>query len=175
MACHGKVRCCCTSTWATTHDDDIIVTFRGGNWPRINGLVPFHHLPPDTWSRIRPSSVGATPFKEKTHLRCVMGQTIHVVQTTLPGSWNDAQIGQYAQSLLDHGAACVQIQNIRSVYRWDHQTQSENEWRIQLKTSQSNLDNLLLTIEQTHPYDSPQIISWPASTTDEYGKWVSST
>ncbi|MEE2811733.1 MAG: divalent-cation tolerance protein CutA [Candidatus Thermoplasmatota archaeon] len=104
-----------------------------------------------------------------------MGQTIHVVQTTLPGSWNEAQIGQYAQSLLDHGAACVQIQNIRSVYRWNHQTESDDEWRIQLKTSQSNLESLLLKIEETHPYDTPQLISWPASATDEYGKWVTSS
>ena len=103
-----------------------------------------------------------------------MGSQIHIVQTTLPGAWTEAEIGVFAQQMIEAGAACIQHEMVRSTYRWQGDLESEPEWRLQLKVASNRLDGMLHKLNEQHPYDTPQIVYWKANTTTEYGEWVDS-
>ena len=103
-----------------------------------------------------------------------MNSGIHLIQTTLPGTWIEAEVGAFAQSMLEVGAACVQHSSIQSTYKWEGSIESSSEWRLQLKVSKSHFDMVLKTLKETHPYDVPQIVHWSAESTQEYADWVDS-
>ena len=103
----------------------------------------------------------------------MVGQ-ICIIQTTLPGSWIEADVGAFSQQMVEAGAACVQHSSIRSVYRWDGETHSSPEWRLQLKVSLSKREQVLKVLEQQHPYDVPQIVWYTTDSTDSYSTWVDS-
>jgi len=100
--------------------------------------------------------------------------TTHIIQTTLPGTWIEAEVGAFAQALLEAGAACVQHSSIRSTYKWEGAIESSPEWRLQLKVSQTHFDVVMNELKETHPYDVPQIVHWAAKSTQEYADWVDS-
>jgi len=103
-----------------------------------------------------------------------MGQPISIIQTTLPDTWIEAEVGGFAQLILEAGAACVQHSSIRSTYKWEGEIESSPEWRLQIKTSRNHLENVLKSIRENHPYEVPQIIHWPAETNADYAVWVDS-
>ena len=104
-----------------------------------------------------------------------MSNEIQIIQTTLPDSWIEAEVGVFAQAMLEAGAACVQHSTIRSTYKWEGEIESTVEWKLQLKVPQSQIETVLTSIENNHPYDTPQIIHWSAKATEEYARWVDST
>jgi len=104
-----------------------------------------------------------------------MAEQITVIQTTLPGTWIEAEVGSFAQLMLEAGGSCVQHTNIRSTYKWEGKIESAHEWRIQIKTSNANSKMVVETLTQNHPYDTPQIIHWTADTTQEYANWIDSS
>ena len=109
----------------------------------------------------------------ETHLALPMDDTLFIVQTTLSGELNDAEVGIWAQSILDTGlAACVQISKGRSVYRWRGEIKSESEWSINLKTTKSKVNQLIDKIKLEHPYDVPEILFWSVGSTADYSQWV---
>ena len=69
-------------------------------------------------------------------------------------------------------AACVQRSRITSVYRWEGQCESTDEWRLQIKTSRSDKEKLIAAILADHPLDTPQIIAWKAEASSDYADWV---
>lgn len=102
-----------------------------------------------------------------------MNQVIWIVQTTLPGDWIEAIVGAWSAALVENGlAACVQRDLIISVYSWEGATQSSEEWRLEIKTSAENKEALIEAILADHPYDTPQIAAWEASSTSGYSYWV---
>ena len=103
-----------------------------------------------------------------------MGAQISVIQTTLPDTWLEAEVGTFAQLILEAGAACVQHSPTRSTYRWESGIESSKEWRLQIKTSHTHLENVLKSIRENHPYEVPQIIHWSAETNADYADWVDS-
>ena len=103
-----------------------------------------------------------------------MSSKLWVVKTTLPGSWREFEVGSFAQSLVESGAVCVQHHKVTSTYKWEGKIQSENEWSLQIKVSQSNMQVVVNLIEETHPYDTPQIISLEVKSSKEYSDWVDS-
>ena len=103
-----------------------------------------------------------------------MGEKVRIIQTTLPGEWIEPKVADFCQSVLDSGAACTQFSRIQSMYRWEGETQSEAEWRIQIKSSQDNASNVLSNIRRIHPYETPQIVSWDAAANEDYIEWVDS-
>ena len=103
-----------------------------------------------------------------------MAQQISIIQTTLPSTWIEAEVGAFAQLVLEAGAACVQHSSIRSTYKWEGEIESSPEWRLQIKTGQNQLDNVMKSIRENHPYEVPQIIHWAAQTNTEYADWVDS-
>ena len=74
-----------------------------------------------------------------------MSNAVWVVQTSLPGEWIEAEVGS---------------------------TESTEEWRVEIKTSQSKKDRLIEEILDNHPYETPQIVAWEAISTPGYSDWV---
>ena len=96
-----------------------------------------------------------------------------LVQTTLSGELNEAEVGMWCQSIIDSKlAACVDIKRINSVFRWDGEIQNIAEWEIQMKTSESKRSELITRIKSEHSYDLPQIIWWTVQSSKEYYDWV---
>lgn len=58
-------------------------------------------------------------------------------------------------------AACVQISEVRSLYRWEGQVQQDPELLITLKTASARWDELQAFIEEHHPYEEPELIVAP--------------
>lgn len=100
-----------------------------------------------------------------------MDATIAVIQTTL----NDRKTAeQLAHAMVENGmAACVQIYpDITSVYRWQGTCESGVEILLTIKTSVEKEAALCDWLQQTHPYELPEIITRHARTTAAYAAWV---
>lgn len=103
-----------------------------------------------------------------------MAEQVIVVQTTLPGEWNEALTGAWCYALVEAGlAACAQRSKITSIYRWDGEVESAPEWRIQCKTDEARKDALMGAIRADHPYDVPMIIAFTVETSADFAAWVS--
>ena len=103
-----------------------------------------------------------------------MSTQISIVQTTLPGSLIEPEVGSFSQLMIEAGAACVQHSKIQSIYKWGGKIQSSEEWKLQIKVQQNGLETLLSTLRENHPYTLPQIVYWLAESTAEYTDWVES-
>jgi periplasmic divalent cation tolerance protein len=109
----------------------------------------------------------------ETRLGLSMDDALFIVQTSLSGDLNDAEVGMWAQLIIDSKlSACVQVNRGRSIYRWREEITSESEWLIQLKTTKSKIKKLIHKIKSEHPYDVPEILYWAVESTDEYSNWV---
>jgi len=102
-----------------------------------------------------------------------MKNEIWVLQTTLPRDWNEAQVGEWSNNIISYGLAkCIQRNLVTSVYEWKEKASSDVEWRVQIKTSEYSLKELVSSINAEHPYETPQIIYWKAQSTRSFTDWV---
>lgn len=102
-----------------------------------------------------------------------MGSEIWIIQTTLPGDWIEPVVGDWSSKIVQLGlAACIQRSRITSVYKWNNSLESSKEWKIQIKTSKNNIDELVKYITSNHPYENPEVNFWLSSSTKEYTRWV---
>ena len=102
-----------------------------------------------------------------------MSDGIMIVQTTLPGEMNEADLGIWCQALIDSNlAACIDMKKVRSIFRWKEKVVSEFEWQVQMTSPITAKDSLLSRIKSTHPYDVPEITWWPVEAIQEYSEWV---
>ena len=99
---------------------------------------------------------------------------ICIIQTTLPGSWLEAEVGAFCQQVLEVGAACVQHSPIHSIYRWEGKIEASAEWHLQIKVDPTKRDTVISTLEKQHPYEVPQIVWSTVESTDTYSSWVGS-
>ncbi|MDT0306287.1 divalent-cation tolerance protein CutA [Streptomyces sp. DSM 44917] len=57
-------------------------------------------------------------------------------------------------------AACAQIEGpVTSVYWWEGEVQTDQEWRVLYKTPAARYDALEAHIRSVHTYDTPEIIA----------------
>lgn len=70
--------------------------------------------------------------------------------------------------------ACAQIVGpITSVYRWDGAVQTDQEWRVDIKTTADRVPALTDHIKANHSYDVPEIIATPITGGNpDYLTWV---
>jgi periplasmic divalent cation tolerance protein len=70
--------------------------------------------------------------------------------------------------------ACAQIVGpITSVYRWNGEVASEQEWRVEIKTAADRVATLTEHIKAQHSYDLPEIIATPITDgSAEYLAWL---
>lgn len=70
-------------------------------------------------------------------------------------------------------AACVQISEIESVYRWQGKTQREKEFRVLIKTGVELYPEVESAILEIHDYDVPAIVAFSFEHVFEpYADWV---
>ena len=88
-----------------------------------------------------------------------MPMTVVKMVTALPGDWKEFEVGEWAHTHIENLlAACIQIEKIRSMYRWDGEVNSEEEWRLTFTTTLEKAPTLAKSIEKLSPYDVPQVI-----------------
>ncbi|WP_216216072.1 divalent-cation tolerance protein CutA [Amycolatopsis aidingensis] len=70
--------------------------------------------------------------------------------------------------------ACAQIVGpITSVYRWDGAVQTDQEWRVEIKTAADRVAGLTEWLKAEHGYDVPEIIATPIDGgSAEYLSWL---
>ena len=100
-----------------------------------------------------------------------MDRAYAVVMTTLA---TEEQATALARSLVDaHLAACVQIQPIRSIYRWQGKTCAESEFLLLIKTAADQYAAIEQHIKANHPYETPEIVQLPITAgSAEYLAWI---
>lgn len=73
---------------------------------------------------------------------------------------NDLQIAEKIASVLLelNLAACIQIDDVKSYFRWDGRVTLETEYRLVIKAKSSNYNEIENKILEIHNYELPQII-----------------
>lgn len=72
-----------------------------------------------------------------------------------------------------HLAACVQVEPIRSTYRWQGDVVSEPEVRLMFKTTRHHYAALEALLRELHPYEVPAIFALPVvEASSDYAAWV---
>jgi len=73
----------------------------------------------------------------------------------------------------DSNAACVQIDGpIRSVYQWKSTIETDEEFRLLIKTSPESLNECVTALKEHHPYELPEIVVLHAHASAAYASWV---
>jgi periplasmic divalent cation tolerance protein len=96
-----------------------------------------------------------------------------IIVLTTTGSKDQART--IAQTLVGSRlAACVNIiPKIESIYRWENEVQSSEEWLLVIKTTSVNFEAIKDAIHQLHSYDLPECISIEVADAEEnYLKWL---
>ena len=97
---------------------------------------------------------------------------ILICYCTCPDAASAARI---AEALVDERlAACVNVlPQATSFYRWEGRDEQATEFPVLIKTTSERYAALEQAIRKNHPYDLPEIISWPvASGLPAYLDWV---
>ena len=70
--------------------------------------------------------------------------------------------------------ACAQLSSpVESLYWWKDTIEQEVEYKLSVKSTESLWDRLKDEINNTHPYDVPEIVATPVVlVNDEYEKWL---
>ncbi|HSV53855.1 MAG TPA: divalent-cation tolerance protein CutA, partial [Burkholderiaceae bacterium] len=94
-----------------------------------------------------------------------------IVQTTLD---TEAAAEALARALVQAQlAACVQIQPIKSVYRWEEKLCCEPEYLLLIKTRTGRFEAIHQFIRERHSYTTPEIIQVPIMAgSEDYLRWL---
>jgi periplasmic divalent cation tolerance protein len=98
------------------------------------------------------------------------GDVIIVIAT----SPNEIEATLIARTLVEaRFAACVQLNPIRSVYRWQGNTEVSPEVRLMIKTTSQRFDAVETLIKRHSSYQCPEILSYKVLLgSAEYLDWV---
>ncbi|MGB3533008.1 MAG: divalent-cation tolerance protein CutA [Microcoleaceae cyanobacterium] len=70
-------------------------------------------------------------------------------------------------------AACVSFTPIYSVYTWNEEICSDEEWQLMIKTDLNQFDKLEAKILSLHSYEIPEIIAIPiVAGSTAYLNWI---
>lgn len=100
--------------------------------------------------------------------------TVLTVLTTTDAA--EKASGLAAGAIRDRVAACAQIAGpVTSVYRWEGEVETAQEWQVLLKTTVARYADLESWLTSHHDYDTPEIIATPVVRGSEaYLNWVRS-
>lgn len=106
----------------------------------------------------------ASPTPESNKAYCV------VLTTTATSE----EAESLARGLVEAGlGACVQIQAIRSIYRWQGALCNESEFRLTIKTRRAQFSALEHFIREHHSYETPEIVQIPITAgSAAYLQWI---
>jgi len=70
-------------------------------------------------------------------------------------------------------AACVNVLDVKSVYRWEGSIAEDDEVLLIIKTSSEKVSELKKAVMGEHPYKVPEIVEInPADVNKSYLEWV---
>ena len=97
--------------------------------------------------------------------------SVHVVYITIPRDVAHEMARQLVERRL---AACVSVSpKVESYYWWKGKVKHDEEARLICKTVEKKFHDLVDFVHGAHPYDVPEIISFPvANGLPEYIAWV---
>ncbi|WP_028923198.1 divalent-cation tolerance protein CutA [Pseudonocardia acaciae] len=97
----------------------------------------------------------------------------HVIVTSTTDSEQAAR-ALAAGAIEANLGACAQVVGpITSVFRWEGSVQTEQEWRVEIKTAADRVAPLVEHIKAAHAYDVPEIIATPITAgSAEYLTWL---
>ena len=97
----------------------------------------------------------------------------HVVVTTTTDSEAAAR-DLAAQAIEGRLGACAQVVGpVTSVYRWDGEVRTDQEWRVEIKTTADRVPALTRRLRELHGYDLPEVIATPIEGgSAEYLDWL---
>ncbi|CAB4939137.1 unannotated protein [freshwater metagenome] len=85
-----------------------------------------------------------------------------VVLVTVAGDDREALALIAASAVAGRLAACAQLGGpVRSVYRWDGEIETAEEWTLGLKTAADRVDELVALVVTRHEYDTPEVVVTP--------------
>lgn len=98
-------------------------------------------------------------------------QGLALVRTTVA---TRQQAETLAQRLVrDHVAACVHLQDVASVYRWDGRVQQESEVLVEARTTWERRIDVERIMLEGHPYETPVVEAWAVRDVPaDYGAWA---
>ncbi|MBS3815596.1 MAG: divalent-cation tolerance protein CutA [Hadesarchaea archaeon] len=96
----------------------------------------------------------------------------YLVLVTTPKKPRANEIGQ--KLVEEELAACANIiEKINSIYRWKGKIEKSNESLLILKTTKSNLDDLINRVKELHSYEVPEVLALPIEKgSNEYLEWL---
>jgi len=96
--------------------------------------------------------------------------SIKIIYTTIT---RDVAI-EFSRELVSRGlAACVNIVNIDSIYRWKGEIHMDDEALLIIKVSEKVYPKTYDFIVKNHPYELPEIITIsPEDVFEEYEGWI---
>ncbi len=97
----------------------------------------------------------------------------HVIVTSTTDSEEKAR--DLAAKVIDSKlGACAQIVGpVTSVYRWEGAVQTDQEWRVEVKTTADRVAELTEKIKDLHTYDLPEVVATPIEGGSvEYLNWL---
>lgn len=98
---------------------------------------------------------------------------LSIILTTVAKKSDARRLAQAA--LQSRTAACVQIlPKIESYYVWKGRKNISREFILIAKTIPAQRKALEKLWQKLHPYDCPELVSLPAKSSAEYGRWVRS-
>ena len=85
-----------------------------------------------------------------------------------------AEAPDLARALVERRlAACVNLVEVRSVYRWEDALQDDPETLLVIKTTGARFADLRAAVVQLHSYDLPEVIAVAtADALPDYAAWV---
>jgi periplasmic divalent cation tolerance protein len=97
----------------------------------------------------------------------------HVIVTSTTDS-EPAARELAAQAVEARLGACAQVVGpITSVYRWEGAVQTDQEWRVEIKTTADRVPALTERLKELHSYDLPEVIATPVTGgSAEYLAWL---
>ena len=100
-----------------------------------------------------------------------MGTDFVIVSTTIDSTEKAGWLGRAMIEM--RLAACVHMMPIASVYRWQGDIKTAEEYRILAKTRSDLADALVEFIKENHPYEVPEIVVTPIlSGHKSYLQWL---
>lgn len=84
------------------------------------------------------------------------------------------EAGKIARSLVERRlAACVNVVEIESVYRWKEAVESAEEWLLLIKTTAEAFAQVQAAIQDLHTYDLPECVVLPIENgSEDYLAWI---
>lgn len=106
--------------------------------------------------------------------RTLVGMSSEPVVVTSTTDNEEAARALAAAAIDARLGACAQVVGpITSVYRWEGEVQTEQEWRVEIKTAADRVAALTEHIKANHSYEVPEVIATPITGgSPEYLSWL---